>query len=70
MNLLKDLQGQYNVGYLLIAHNLATVRYTAHQTVVMYLGQVVEYSETEALYGLFTPDDPITVRNTCALKAG
>ncbi len=50
MNLLKDLQGQYNVGYLLIAHNLATVRYMAHQTVVMYLGQIVEYSETEELY--------------------
>ena len=50
MNLLKDLQEQYNVGYLLIAHNLATVRYMAHQTVVMYLGQVVEYSETEELY--------------------
>ncbi|MFB3119304.1 MAG: oligopeptide/dipeptide ABC transporter ATP-binding protein, partial [Stenotrophomonas maltophilia] len=50
MNLLKDLQGQYNVGYLLIAHNLATVRYMAHETAVMYLGQVVEYSETEELY--------------------
>ena len=31
MNLLKDLQEQYNVSYLLIAHNLATVRYMAHQ---------------------------------------
>ena len=50
MNLLKDLQDQYNVGYLLIAHNLATVRYMAHQTAVMYLGQIVEYSETEELY--------------------
>jgi len=50
MNLLKDLQGQYNVGYLLIAHNLATVRYMAHQTAVMYLGQIVEYSDTEELY--------------------
>ncbi len=50
MNLLKDLQGEYDVGYLLIAHNLATVRYMAHQTAVMYLGQVVEYSETEELY--------------------
>ena len=50
MNLLKDLQGQYNVGYLLIAHNLATVRYMAHETAVMYLGQIVEYSETEELY--------------------
>ena len=50
MNLLKDLQGQYNVGYLLIAHNLATVRYMAHQTAVMYLGQIVEHSGTEELY--------------------
>jgi ABC-type glutathione transport system ATPase component len=38
MNLLKDLQEQYNVSYLQIAHNLATVRYMAHQTAVMYLG--------------------------------
>jgi oligopeptide/dipeptide ABC transporter ATP-binding protein len=50
MNLLVDLQGQYNVSYLLIAHNLATVRYMAHQTAVMYLGQIVEHSETEELY--------------------
>ena len=50
MNLLKDLQEQYNVSYLLIAHNLATVRYMAHETAVMYLGEVVEYSETEELY--------------------
>ena len=50
MTLLKDLHGEYNVGYLLIAHNLATVRYMAHQTAVMYLGQVVEYSDTEELY--------------------
>jgi peptide/nickel transport system ATP-binding protein/oligopeptide transport system ATP-binding protein len=50
MNLLKDLQEQYNVSYLLIAHNLATVRYMAHQTAVMYLGQIVEYAETEELY--------------------
>jgi oligopeptide/dipeptide ABC transporter ATP-binding protein len=50
MNLLKDLQDQYNVSYLLIAHNLATVRYMAHQTAVMYLGQIVEYADTEELY--------------------
>jgi oligopeptide/dipeptide ABC transporter ATP-binding protein len=50
MNLIKDLQEEYNVSYLLIAHNLATVRYMAHQTAVMYLGQIVEYSDTEDLY--------------------
>jgi oligopeptide/dipeptide ABC transporter ATP-binding protein len=50
MNLLRDLQEQYQVAYLLIAHNLATVRYMAHQTAVMYLGQIVEHAETEELY--------------------
>ena len=50
MNLLKDLQEEFDVGYLLIAHNLATVRHMAHQTAVMYLGQIVEYAETEEMY--------------------
>ena len=50
MNLLVDLQQETGVAYLLVAHNLATVRYMAHQTAVMYLGQIVEYSPTEELY--------------------
>ena len=50
MNLLVDLQQETNVAYLLVAHNLATVRYMAHQVAVMYLGQIVEYAETEELY--------------------
>ncbi len=50
MNLLKDLQTQQKLAYLLVAHNLATVRYIAHHTAVMYLGRIVEYAETEALY--------------------
>jgi len=50
MNLLVDLQKQTGVAYLLVAHNLATVRYMAQQTAVMYLGQIVEYSPTEELY--------------------
>ena len=50
MNLLVDLQQETGVAYLLVAHNLATVRYMAHQTAVMYLGQIVEYSPTQELY--------------------
>ncbi len=50
MNLLVDLQADTGVAFLLIAHNLATVRYMAHQTAVMYLGKIVEYSPTEELY--------------------
>ena len=50
MNLLVDLQAQTGVAYLLVAHNLATVRYMSHQTAVMYLGQIVEHASTEKLY--------------------
>ncbi|MDE0823743.1 MAG: ATP-binding cassette domain-containing protein [Dehalococcoidia bacterium] len=50
MNLLVDLQAETGVSFMLVAHNLATVRYMAHQTVVMYLGKIVEHSPTEELY--------------------
>ncbi|OGO00647.1 MAG: peptide ABC transporter substrate-binding protein [Chloroflexi bacterium RBG_13_52_12] len=50
MNLLKDLQLQFNLSYLVIAHNLATVRYMSHHVAIMYLGQIVESGETEKLF--------------------
>jgi oligopeptide/dipeptide ABC transporter ATP-binding protein len=50
MNLLVDLQAETGVAFLLVAHNLATVRYMAQQTAVMYLGKIVEHSPTEELY--------------------
>jgi len=50
MNLLKNLQQQYGVSYLLIAHNLATVRYMSHQVGVMYLGKLVEEAPTRELF--------------------
>ena len=50
MNLLKDIQARDNVAYLLVAHDLATVRHMADQTLVMYLGKIVEYAPTEKLF--------------------
>jgi oligopeptide/dipeptide ABC transporter ATP-binding protein len=50
MNLLVDLQKQYNVSYLLIAHHLATTRYMAHEVAVMYLGKIVEKAKTRDLF--------------------
>jgi oligopeptide/dipeptide ABC transporter ATP-binding protein len=50
MNLLKDLQEKYNLAYLLIAHNLATVRYMSHSMAIMYLGQLVEYGDADELF--------------------
>jgi oligopeptide/dipeptide ABC transporter ATP-binding protein len=42
LNLLKRIQGEFGVSYVLITHNLATVRYLAHQVAAMYLGSLVE----------------------------
>ncbi len=50
MNLLKDLQMKHNLSYLVIAHNLATVRYMSHSVAIMYLGQIVEYGQAEELF--------------------
>ncbi len=50
MNLLVDLQKEFQVSYLLIAHHLATTRYMAHDVAVMYLGKIVERARTKELF--------------------
>ena len=50
MNLLQDLQKEYDLSYLLIAHHLATVRYMCDKVGVMYLGRLVEEAPTEDLF--------------------
>ncbi len=50
MNLLKSLQGMRGMSYLLIAHDLATIRYMSHHTAIMYLGKIVELTESEELF--------------------
>ena len=50
LNLLKELQERYHLTYLLIAHNLATVRYMSHKVGVMYLGKIVEEAEPQKLF--------------------
>jgi len=58
MNLLRQLQEQHGMSYLLIAHNLATVRYMSHWVGVMYLGQLVEEAPSNMLFS--TPLHPYT----------
>jgi oligopeptide/dipeptide ABC transporter ATP-binding protein len=58
MNLLKDIQKAYGLSYLLIAHNLATVRYMSDAVAIMYLGEVVEYGEGDELFE--NPSHPYT----------
>lgn len=50
INLLKDLQKTYNLSYLLIAHDLATVRHMSHEVAIMYLGQIVEFGKAEEIF--------------------
>lgn len=49
LNLLKDLQEDFNLTYLFIAHDLSMVRYIADRMIVMYLGTIVEISESNEL---------------------
>jgi len=50
MNLLKDIQEELDVAYLLIAHDLAVVKHMSHKIGVMYLGKLVEVAESGELY--------------------
>jgi len=50
LNLLKDLQQAFGLTYLLIAHNLATVRYLSTFVAVMYLGRIMEAAPCQELY--------------------
>ena len=50
MNLLKSLQKEHDLSYLLIAHQLATVRYMSNRVGVMYLGKIVEEADSRQLF--------------------
>lgn len=58
MNLLADIQDEYHLSYLLIAHDLAVVRHASDRVAVMYLGRVVELGDRDAIYS--QPAHPYT----------
>ncbi len=64
VNLLKDLQDEFGLSYLFVAHDLGVVRHVSNRVAVMYLGKVVESAWASNLY-----DHPMHPYSTALLSA-
>jgi peptide/nickel transport system ATP-binding protein len=58
LNLMQDLQEEFDLTYLFVAHDLSVVEHVSDQVAVMYVGKLVEMAETEGLF--MAPKHPYT----------
>jgi len=80
MNLFRDLQDEYGMSYLMVAHDLGTTRFMADTVAVMYLGKIVEIAPaktlfenpkhpySQALFSAALPSSPDSVSNEIILE--
>ena len=52
INLMMDLQDEFKLSYLFVAHDLAVVEHISHRIAVMYLGRIVEMTEKNSLFDM------------------
>ncbi|MGP6219702.1 oligopeptide/dipeptide ABC transporter ATP-binding protein [Caldiplasma sukawensis] len=50
LNLLKDMQSESGISYILVSHNLGVIRVMANRVAVMFLGEIIEMGETEIIF--------------------
>jgi peptide/nickel transport system ATP-binding protein len=65
INLLLDLQREFNLSYLFVSHDLSVVKHLAHQVAVMHRGAIVEYGDSEQVFT--DPADEYTRRLLAAI---